>query len=284
MTIFINFLHCDKAFADKLVILVSQRNLDCCIEHCEFSEGESLIKKIEAADDGTSAILVVLSKESAASAWCKEGLSAGLMRELDDKRAVIIPVLLEDCEIPGFAQGRQIADFHKDVDAGMHSIVEKVSKVGILAPTDGVMSLDWLNVDGKLVVLLCYNDLFPSFACVTYIEIRANSIASEMYKKGDKIRDVNARLRVFEALHSHFATMPDAKPLVTSQVEYNLRVAVHGFASGEQYSVLVNVRLLGDVPECEIPVDVPCLIFTMYTSMCAAFGKQPIKLARRENK
>lgn len=273
MTIYLNYAHNDKTFIDKLIVQLARRHVDCCIELWEFSEGDSLIEKVKVADDGKSAVLIVLSTESVSSEWCQNRFSAELMH-LEDKHAVVIPVVIDDCCIPEFVRDMPIADFRKDVHAGMRSIMKEVAKVGIYALSNGIMSLNWLDLDGKLVVLLGYNDVYPSGAMLAYLEIRANSVASALYYKDSRLKDVNARVRVFEALHSHFCEMPDAKSFVSNQAEYNHRVTVNGSTLGEEYSVLVNVRLLGDVPECEIPVDVPCLIMAVYRQMRAAFGMQ----------
>ena len=281
MTIYINYAHNDKSFIDELVAQISRRNTDSCIVAWEFAEGDSLIEDVKSADVGKSAVLIILSTESVASEWCQNRLSAEL-KQLEDKNAVVIPVVIDDCCIPEYARDMPIADFSKDVDAGMRTIMKEVAKVGIYELSNGIMSLNWLDVDGKLVVLLGYDDVYPSGAMQAHLEIRANSVASAMYYRDARLKDVHGRVRVFEALHAHFGEMPDAKSFVSKHAEYNHRVTVNGSTLGEEYSVLVNVRLLGDVPEYEMPVDVPCLIFAVYSRMCAAFGMQPIERGRRK--
>ena len=62
--------------------------------------GDSLIENIQKALSESSFLLVVLSINSVNSEWCKKELNAGLMRELDEKKVVIIPVLIDDCKVP----------------------------------------------------------------------------------------------------------------------------------------------------------------------------------------
>jgi len=59
-------------------------------------------------------MLVVLSKNSIASEWCKKELNAGLIRELDEKKVLVIPCVIDDCEIPLFLREKLYADFRKD--------------------------------------------------------------------------------------------------------------------------------------------------------------------------
>jgi TIR domain len=69
---------------------------------------------------------VVLSKASTESEWCKKELSAGLLRELEERRVVVLPILIEDCEIPIFLRGKLYADFRTNFDAGIGTILEQL--------------------------------------------------------------------------------------------------------------------------------------------------------------
>src|SRR4051812_22175804 len=104
MPIFISYSHGDKAFVDRLAMQLVRRNVNIWLDRWELSVGDSLIDKIQEAVNGASALLVILSKASVTSEWCKKELSAGLLRELEEKRVVVMPVMLEDCEVPIFAR------------------------------------------------------------------------------------------------------------------------------------------------------------------------------------
>lgn len=63
------------------------------------------------------------------SEWCKKELSAGLIRELEEKRVVVLPLLLEDCQIPIFLRDKLYADFRTNYDEGLRQVLEGISKV-----------------------------------------------------------------------------------------------------------------------------------------------------------
>ena len=63
------------------------------IDQWELHVGDSLIEKVQEAIRGASGLLVILSKASVESEWCKKELSSGLIRELEEKRVVVLPVL-----------------------------------------------------------------------------------------------------------------------------------------------------------------------------------------------
>src|SRR6266404_6337327 len=129
MPVFISHSSKDNEFVEKLAKHLIQAKAHVWVDTWELKVGDSLIQKIQDAIKTASALLVVLSKASVASEWCKRELSAGLMRELDEKRVVVLPVLVEDCEIPVFLREKMYADFRKDFKTGLKELVEAVARV-----------------------------------------------------------------------------------------------------------------------------------------------------------
>ena len=124
MPVFISYSHQDKDFVDQLAIQLVRKNVHVWVDRWELSVGDSLIDKVQQAVEGSSALLVVLSPESVQSEWCKRELSAGLLRELEEKRVVVMPVLLRDCKIPIFARGKFYADFRTNFDDGLKAVID----------------------------------------------------------------------------------------------------------------------------------------------------------------
>ena len=83
----------------------------------------TLLDKIQTGLTDSSFLLVVLTKNSVQSEWCKKELNSGLMRELGEKKVVIIPILKEDCEIPLFLKEKVYADFRNDFEEGLSSLL-----------------------------------------------------------------------------------------------------------------------------------------------------------------
>src|SRR5712692_6254806 len=129
MPIFISYSHKDKDFVDTLATQLVRNKVHVWLDRWELNIGDSLISKIQEAITGASALLVILSKASVASEWCKKELNAALVRELEEKRVVVLPVLIEDCDIPLFLRDKMHADFRKDIDYGLKTILEAVAKI-----------------------------------------------------------------------------------------------------------------------------------------------------------
>ena len=145
MPIFISHSHQDKDFVDVLAVQLIQYKEHVWVDRWELQVGDSLIEKIQSAIKTASALIIVLSKASVASAWCKKELGAGLIRELEERRVVVLPVLLEDCEIPLFLRDKKYADFRTDFDAGLKEIHGAVASV--TSDTQGRIEKPEFHVD-----------------------------------------------------------------------------------------------------------------------------------------
>src|SRR5260221_10557247 len=99
MPVFISYSHTDADFAQRLALQLVKARAQVWIDRWELNVGDSLIRKIEEAVSGASALVVLLSKASVASEWCRKEMTAGLVRELEEKRVEVMPVLIKDCVI-----------------------------------------------------------------------------------------------------------------------------------------------------------------------------------------
>ncbi len=155
MPVFISYSHQDKVFARNLAANLVKQKAHVWLDDWEVSAGESLIEKIQSALQDASALVVVLSKASVESVWCKKEVVAGIQRELEEKRTIVIPALVEKCDIPLFLRDKKYADFRTDFDAGLAAVVEAVAKVS--NPSLGRIqnddyhtdwAHDWFDLDG----------------------------------------------------------------------------------------------------------------------------------------
>jgi len=129
MPIFISYSHQDKNFADKLAAHLVKHRARVWVDRWELSVGDSIVERVQSAIQEASALIVVLSKASVQSQWCKKELSAGLVRELEERRVVVLPVLAEDCDIPIFLRDKLYADFRTDFEQGLKVTLDAIARV-----------------------------------------------------------------------------------------------------------------------------------------------------------
>ena len=83
-------------FAQKL----REKGVDAWLDKWEMLPGDSLVDKIfEEGIKNAKAIIVVLSSNSVAKKWVREELDAAMVKRVN-KGSLLIPVVLDDCEMP----------------------------------------------------------------------------------------------------------------------------------------------------------------------------------------
>ena len=106
MSIFISYSHEDADIVEKIAVYLVKENIHIWIDQWEINYGDSLIQKIQTAITDASVLLIMLSKKSVQSEWCKKELTAGLLRELEEKRVVKNTNILEDFDITIFLRDK----------------------------------------------------------------------------------------------------------------------------------------------------------------------------------
>jgi hypothetical protein len=163
------------------------------VDRWELNVGDSILDKVQDAIQESSALIIVISKSSMKSDWCKKELSSGLLRELEEKRVVVLPALLEDTEMPIFLREKMYADFRLNFDDGLKKILKAISSV--TSDTQGRIEqqpnyftdwgMDWGFDDNGLYYLrnifVDHGQNIP-YVIVTEITSFANKAATERYK------------------------------------------------------------------------------------------------------
>ncbi len=160
MAIFVSYSHKNKEFVDRLCRNLISEKIHLWMDRWELKPGDSLMDSIQMALEHAGAILVVLSKSYIESNWCKKEMNAGLIRELEKKGNVIIPIIIEDCDVPIFLREKMYADFRKDFDDAYRILAEALAKYTNLdqgrfdIPDFHVdYSSEYISTDGDIVGL-----------------------------------------------------------------------------------------------------------------------------------
>ncbi len=185
MAIFISYSHQDKDFVNNLAKMLVAARHNIWIDQWELNAGDSIIEKVQDAVGDADALLVVLSKASVDSEWCKKELRTALVRELDEKKTLVIPCLIEDCTIPVFLREKMYADFRKDKGGAFELLDRSLRQVSnpeqSRIETDEFhtdWSVDWGDYSGTPVFEWLFVDHGPStpYSIVTRIRLIAHEL------------------------------------------------------------------------------------------------------------
>jgi len=255
MPVFISYSHTDKEFAEGLAFNLIANNANVWLDKWELNVGDSLIDKIQGAIKSASALIVILSPASAESEWCKKELSSGLIRELEEKRVFVLPVVIEDCEIPLFLRDKLYADFREDPDEAFRVILQSIAKVttdslGRMDTPEFLVdwATDWgLNDENMfyLKIILIEHGVDQPITCLSEVMIVANEEGTEkcintIQKHNDRI----VRLEILDEIANAIEQGMEIKIRLSDNLEKNSEFIITN--EKLSYSIIVSARRLGE--------------------------------------
>ncbi len=121
--VFISHSSKDKPFVRRLADDLKGAELGVWFDERELGVGDSIVEGISDGLKDTDYLIAVLSPNSIDSKWVKAELNSALMDQLSDGGTVVLPALIEDCEIPTLLQDRIYADFRKSYEDGLDALL-----------------------------------------------------------------------------------------------------------------------------------------------------------------
>lgn len=128
--VFLSHSHNDKPFAQKLSQDLESHGVFVWIDEAEIQLGDSLIQKLSEGIDAVDFVAVLLSKASIDSPWVQKEVDIAMNQEIEGRRVKVLPLLLEDCELPGFLKGKLYADFRR-ADEYSFAFKQILNRVGV---------------------------------------------------------------------------------------------------------------------------------------------------------
>lgn len=125
--VFLSHSSKDMPFVRRLAAELESHGVKVWRDETEMSLGDSLFDHIAKGIEKAEYFAIVLSIYSNESKWVRKELKAALNRELDEGRTFVIPILIEDVEIPTFLRGKIYADFRSEdqFDLSLRKLLKK---------------------------------------------------------------------------------------------------------------------------------------------------------------
>ncbi len=275
MPLFISYSHEDADFAEKLARQLVRHRTYIWLDKWELHVGDSLIQRIQGAIDQAPGLIVVLSKAAVLSEWCKKELESGLIRELDEKRVVVFPVVKDDCELPLFVRGKLYADFRKSFDDGLRSLIDGIAKVA--SSTQGKVehpdfhtdwAVDWvLDPHGAMrLILLEHSPEYP-YSCFTEVQFNFDEPTSGWFvRQHDEDQGEAARLEILGVMARRVQQGPDIRFRLTDQFPQTLMLECRDPGHGIAFLAEIASRRLGTDTGRDVIVDVGSRLVEIYES------------------
>ncbi|MDP3029294.1 MAG: TIR domain-containing protein [Deltaproteobacteria bacterium] len=121
--VFISHAHQDDAFARQLAEGLKSVGIEVWVDEFALRVGDNLIEKINEGLSKCDHLIVIMSKAYFESSWTRHEFSAFAAREMAGKSNPILPVLIEDCDIPVFLRDRVYLDFRTSFEEPFQRMV-----------------------------------------------------------------------------------------------------------------------------------------------------------------
>jgi hypothetical protein len=252
LPIFISYNSNDRLFAENLATRLVADGHSIWIDKWELSIGDSLIEKIQAALGQACAVIAILSKHSVASNWCKKEINATLVRELEKSGSLLLPCVVDDCQIPLFLMEKRYADFRatpreafKDLSDALRKFSNRDlaridhptyhSDMGFSCATDedSRRVMEWKFVD--------HSQEMP-FSILTELTVTCNKAASKHWDS--KSREGNMYIVPATVLSMLCEVSEIQRIIICDSQPAQVKFKISG-GHGMFFSIILQVRRLG---------------------------------------
>ena len=139
-SVFLSHNSKDKPFVRKLAARLGDEGIVVWLDEAVLNIGDSLIDKISEAIQDMDFVAAVISQNSIASSWVQKELSLAMSKEIDGRGVVVLPIVIDDCELPESLRDKLYADF-RDPASFDRSLEKLLKAMGVTKGTDSSHSL-----------------------------------------------------------------------------------------------------------------------------------------------
>jgi hypothetical protein len=118
----------DKPFVRRLALTLVDRGCRVWFDAWEIRVGDNIVQRINEGLDDSDFLAVVLSQAATESKWVTNEWSSKFMGAAEKRKAAVLPLLLEDCDVPALLRPMKYADFRNpdQYDSAVDEVVRSV--------------------------------------------------------------------------------------------------------------------------------------------------------------
>jgi hypothetical protein len=131
VSIFLSHSSADKEKVREISELLKINGIKTWIDEAEIKPGEMLLQKISNGIKEMDYLAVFLSQNSVKSNWVMKELSIAMSKEIIEGKIKVLPILIEDCEIPNFLKDKKYIDFRdkNNIFKELNSLMQYLKKI-----------------------------------------------------------------------------------------------------------------------------------------------------------
>ncbi|NOK07693.1 TIR domain-containing protein [Corallococcus exercitus] len=152
MRIFISYSHLDSEAVEHIASRLRSDGHEVWVDFQALAPGDNILEKVEQGLGAADVLIVVISKNSLRSQWALREFSAIAFQQISKRQRRIIPIRLDQSEVPSYLADRLYVDLSEDFHAGLESLSAGLKKSDTQTP--GVeLALSVNPVEGRAAQL-----------------------------------------------------------------------------------------------------------------------------------
>jgi len=165
--IFISYSSEDEKFARKLAEDLIKLGHEPWFDKWEIKVGECIQSKIEHGVSEADYVIIILSPSSVESTWVEKEWKIKYWDEIERNETLVLPVLIENCEIPSLLKIKKYADFRTNYPIGLVDLASSINPVIKKAPElEEIKSTDYSS-DISTLLNKIHSREVPLSQCIT---------------------------------------------------------------------------------------------------------------------
>ncbi|MFA7421929.1 MAG: TIR domain-containing protein [Melioribacteraceae bacterium] len=146
--LFISHSSNDKQFAKQLASDLMSYGHSVWFDEWNIKVGECIVSEIEKGIQTSDYMIIILSSHSVNSSWVEKEWKTKYWDEINNKKVLVLPTLIEKCDIPPLLKTKKYADFTKSYAVGFANLVNSLTQYGNIEyfPSDNNDAAIKLNI------------------------------------------------------------------------------------------------------------------------------------------
>jgi hypothetical protein len=126
LRVFISHASTDSQIAERLGMRLQAMGYNSWYAEWELTPGDSIVTKIQDSMAACDVLIVALSPNSVKSRWINRELNSSLMAQLGGQQVLVIPALIETCDIPALLSDTRYINLREDFEEGFVRILDAI--------------------------------------------------------------------------------------------------------------------------------------------------------------
>ncbi|HEY7405950.1 MAG TPA: toll/interleukin-1 receptor domain-containing protein [Candidatus Angelobacter sp.] len=127
---FISHSSIDKKFVRQLAADLVANGVQVWLDEQRIRVGDSIPEKVAQGLAESDFFLVVVSENSSKSSWVQKELNGALVREIERREVTVLPVKIDEAQLPESIRDKKYADFSGSYERGLQELLSAIKPTG----------------------------------------------------------------------------------------------------------------------------------------------------------